>query len=194
MHDVRDQDQTREGYPPESPVPGEDFAGEPSTDAPAKADLEEANASKPDVDPEPVEDESELDNWPSKGYDGPQPWETIDPYDPEVRALHDDPGSENTVTAVVIDHAHPILSSGSAGLEVVELCRHLKRLGYETTVSRGQNVASVLDASVLQAVQSFRRDYGVREDPAQFGSANDVENYVGPYTWEALARAVDQAE
>lgn len=168
----------------------------------ADADFEGAKASgkggftKADVDKLAPDEPAggDFDDWPRKGYSGPQPWEAVDPFSEEARALHEDPGSPNTVAPIVLTHSHPILTSGSGGVEVAELCQQLARLGYKTSVSRGENPFATLDPSVMAAVNQFRDDYGVREDPDGFGGEAAARNHVGPYTWEALDRAVERAE
>jgi hypothetical protein len=134
-----------------------------------------------------------LADWPSKGYDGEQPWEVVDPYSEEARRLHEEPGSPNDVAPIVLTHSHPILTSGSGGVEVAELAQKLAALGYRTSISRGENPFATLDPSVMAAVNQFRDDYGVREDPGSFGGEEIARNHVGPYTWEALDRAVERA-
>src|SRR4051795_13506892 len=59
------------------------------------------------------------EEWPTKGYDGPQPWEVTRP--------------------PALCHNRGILISGSAGDEVLELAACLGRVGYETSISRGEN-------------------------------------------------------
>lgn len=112
--------------------------------------------------------ETKMPDWPSKGYDGPQPWEAEDP--PELT------------------HDHGLLSSGGAGEDVVELAALLERLGFETQYSRGQNPQAIYGESERAAVEAFRQAYGVREDPAIVAAT--IPSVVGPWTWEALYRAV----
>lgn len=110
--------------------------------------------------------------WPSKGYSGPQPYE----------------GEE----AQVITHSRPILSSGSAGGDVAELCRLLKAVGIETPTSEGANPFCILGPGEAAAIDRFRADYGVREDASAFGGDEQLAaRHVGPWTWEALYRAAD---
>lgn len=126
-----------------------------------------------DVD-EPVAAPDPFAEWPAKG--GPsdrQPWR------------------ENSIR---IAHSRPTLSSGSADPAVVELAGQLHDLGYESSISQGENPFHLVDGSVLAAVRQFRRDYGVQEDPTGFGGDNDhgravADNHIGPWTWEAIARA-----
>lgn len=108
-------------------------------------------------------------DWGSKGYTGPQPWESDD--------------------AVVIDHRMPTLASGSDGPAVLELGARLAKLGYESSVSRGENPFAILDPTLLDAVRDFRADFGVHDDYRTFADPDDAANHVGPFTWEALLRA-----
>ena len=109
-----------------------------------------------------------------KGYDGPQPWESGGP-------------------KVTPAHSHPILCSGSAGAEVLGLAQLLLELGYETDITAGRNAFCVLSSSELAAVERFRAEYGVREDPSGFGSGEEAErvarSHVAVWTWEGLLRA-----
>lgn len=111
-------------------------------------------------------------SWPERGYAGPQPWEVGRP--------------------PAIAHDRRILISGSAGDEVLELCACLGRLGYETSVSRGENALAVFGAAERAAVEAFRRDYNVQEDPAIVAAS--TTEAVGAWTWEALFRLVKRAE
>jgi peptidoglycan hydrolase-like protein with peptidoglycan-binding domain len=90
-----------------------------------------------------------------------------------------------------LSHSRPILAPGSAGEDVRELCRLLELQGYETSMSRGENAFSVLDASVLGAVQQFRRSAGVEEAADESVLTTDEHRaaIVGPQTWEALYQA-----
>ncbi|MFL5901247.1 MAG: peptidoglycan-binding protein [Solirubrobacterales bacterium] len=114
--------------------------------------------------------------WPCKGFDGEQPW-----------ADREDP-------SITVAHEMPILASGSAGAPVFELCGMLAELGYETDVTRGTNAFGVFGPAEAAAVERFRQEHGVLEDPTGFGgeSADAVRlaaAHVGPWTWEALRRA-----
>lgn len=113
--------------------------------------------------------------WATKGYDGPQPWEGDADQGPEI------------------NHSRATLTSGSAGPDVAELCELLRRLGYETSYSQGENPFAILAASELAAVERFRSDYGVQEDPSAF-AAHEAANHVGPWTWEALNRAAAELD
>lgn len=106
--------------------------------------------------------------WPCPGYTGPQPWEAENP--------------------PALTQNHLMISSGSAGPEVVELAALLAHLGYGTTISDGQNPHAIYDTGVSEAVRSFCADYGVQEDPAVRQAR--TEDTVGPWIWEALMRAV----
>lgn len=88
----------------------------------------------------------------------------------------------------VIAHGKPILTSGSGGPVVHELGALLAELGYESSVSRGENPFAIVDPSVLEAVQAFRRDHDVAEAVESFPEA-DRDRYVGPVTWQALLDA-----
>jgi hypothetical protein len=119
--------------------------------------------------PEPEEKSSK--GWATKGYTGKQPWES------------ENHGAELHHTG------KPTLSSGSGGVPVAELASLLHELGYETSVSRGENSFSILDGSIMAAVDQFRSEYGVEEDPSGFRSRAEAATHVGPWTWEALLRA-----
>ena len=105
-------------------------------------------------------------DWPRKGYHGPQPWEVDEP--------------------PALTHGHGFIASGEAGEDVELACRLLAYAGYETSVSRGENPLAVWGESERQAVDAFRRDYGIEEDPAVVSAT--VTGVVGPWTWEALYR------
>jgi peptidoglycan hydrolase-like protein with peptidoglycan-binding domain len=107
-------------------------------------------------------------SWPCKGYNGPQPWDADNP--------------------PTLTQNHLMVSSGTAGDEVVELAALLARLGYGTSISAGQNPHAIYDNGVSEAVVAFCRDFGVEEDP-QVRRAR-TEDTVGPWIWEALTRAV----
>jgi hypothetical protein len=137
-----------------------------------------------------------LKSWPSRGYDGPQPWD-LKGLGIAAAAADLEPGEPNTVAPVVVGHGHPVLTSGAAGEAVAELGRRLKALGYPTSISAGENPFNVYDDTVAQAVQLFRGEFNVHEDPAGFGGNHPdgeraAERHVGPYTWEAVIRASDR--
>jgi hypothetical protein len=106
-------------------------------------------------------------DWPHVGYTGPQPWEAENP--------------------PVLTQNHLMLSSGSAGEEVVELASYLAHLGYGTSISAGQNPHAIYDSGISDAVRAFCADYGVEEDP-QVRRAR-TEDTCGPWLWEAIIRA-----
>lgn len=133
-----------------------------------------------------------LDNWPSKDYEGPQPWE----HD-ELNISREDRdnigSSENTVTPT-ISHHHPILTSGSAHQSVHEIGRKLGDLGFPNSVSRGENPFGSVDESVMTSVHAFRAQYGVRPDPSGFGGntpngRSSAEAHLDPWTVEAILKA-----
>jgi peptidoglycan hydrolase-like protein with peptidoglycan-binding domain len=136
-------------------------------------------------------------DWPQKGDTRPQPWDLdavgIAPHERDLP-----PGAPDTISPVLIRHSYPILASGSAGAAVNDLASRLALLGYQTDISRGENPFGVLTDKVLAAVERFREDYGVQEDPTPFGGDTDRSRrraaaIVGPYTWEALIRVSDRA-
>jgi hypothetical protein len=89
-------------------------------------------------------------------------------------------------------HDKPILTSGSGGPAVFQLCNALNELGYETSVSRGENPYGIVDGSVATAVQQFRADRGVEEDAAAFGGEDLAKSHIGPATWIALRDAISE--
>jgi peptidoglycan hydrolase-like protein with peptidoglycan-binding domain len=106
--------------------------------------------------------------WPFVGYQGPQPWEAVNP--------------------PMLTQNHLMLSAGMSGEEVVELAGLLAYLGYGTSISAGQNPHAIYDTGVSAAVRAFCQDYGVEEDPKVRAARTD--DTVGPWLWEALVRAV----
>ena len=112
------------------------------------------------------------ESWPSAGYTGPQPWEVARP--------------------PALCHDRRILIAGSAGDDVLELAAALARVGYETSISRGENALAVYGAAEPAAVEAFHRDYGIKEDPAIISAT--TPDAVGPWTWEALFRLVQRLE
>lgn len=136
-------------------------------------------------------------DWPQKDDQRPQPWDLDTLGIPKAdRDL--EPGSPNTIAPIVIRHRCPTLGSGAAGPMVADLAVRLHALGYATSIARGENPYAVLDHSVLTAVETFRREYGVEEDPTPYGGRSnqavaEAASYVGPYTWEALIRVSDRA-
>ncbi len=137
-------------------------------------------------------------DWPQRDDARAQPWD-LDALGIAKADRELDPGAPNTVSPVVIRHRCPALGSGEAGPLVADLAARLQVLGYETSVARGDNPYAVLDHSVMAAVEAFRRDYGVEEDPTPYGGRNgkaerEAASYVGPYTWEALIRVSDRVQ
>jgi peptidoglycan hydrolase-like protein with peptidoglycan-binding domain len=134
-------------------------------------------------------------DWPVKGDERPQPWDLDACKIPKAdRELED--GAPDTISPVAIRHSYPILSTGSTGSPVTDLATRLKVLGYPTDISRGENPFGILTDSVMQAVEQFREDYNVQEDPTPYGSGPKAReraaSVVGPYTWEGLIRASDR--
>lgn len=114
--------------------------------------------------------------WPKKGAKptSPQPFE------------HDDHGVQVT--------DHPILTSGSGDLRAVsDLGHRLARLGFENSVSRGENPFGLVDESLIAAVNQFRARYGVREPADGFGGDQvQADRHIGPWTATAIVRASDR--
>jgi hypothetical protein len=138
-----------------------------------------------------------LEGWPHKGYDGPQPWEHDKLGIP--REDRDNIGTNpNTVTPTVTHHV-PQLTSGSAHPVVHELGRKLGELGFDNSVSRGENPFGSVDNTILSAVNSFRQHYGVRPDPSGYGGDTPqgralAENHLDPWTVEGILRAHAQRD
>jgi hypothetical protein len=140
-------------------------------------------------------------DWPQKNDERKQPWDLSHTSPSDRDELVNNPGTPNTVAPIVIGHSFPILTSGSGGDQawaVRELGARLKTLGYETDIATGNNPYASLTSSVMSAVERFREDYNVEEDPSAFGGNNAASraraaNHVGPWTWEAIIRASDQA-
>ena len=129
-----------------------------------------------------------LAGWPKKGYSGPQPWD----HDALgiSRSARDEIGSGRNTVTPVISHDCPILTSGSSHPMVHELGRKLGDLGFENSVSRGENPFGAVDQSVLDAVRHFRRQYGVAPDASGFdGDARKADAHLDPWTVEAILRA-----
>lgn len=135
-------------------------------------------------------------DWPQKGDSRPQPWDLDAVGIPKhERELAD--GAPNTVSPVVVRHSFPILANGEAGNVVRELASRLNILGYTTDIAEGKNPFSILTEKVMAAVESFREDYGVAEDPTPYGGNTEhartrAARTVGPFTWEALIRASER--
>jgi peptidoglycan hydrolase-like protein with peptidoglycan-binding domain len=137
------------------------------------------------VNPDPELDvgpDSDWGAWPVKGAkDAVQPWEA-------VAAGDDVPITPRAGLAP--------LGQCSQGADVLDLAQRLAALGYPSTISKGVNPYNVLDESVIGAVRSFRRDYGVRDDPSGYSRDPDhmADNWIGPWTSEAIRRASDRAD
>ena len=149
--------------------------------------------------------------WPKQGgVDGPQPWDlraqglkvgtddsgsttVIDPHSGHVVEL--DAGGTDTISPIVPAHGRPPLSSGSAGSAVLELGALLADIGYPNSVSKGLNPYGIFDESIAGAVERFRYDFDVKEDPSQFTRDKDANaaSHVLAYTWEAILRAAKRA-
>jgi peptidoglycan hydrolase-like protein with peptidoglycan-binding domain len=138
-----------------------EVVGEPAAGTTVSAPTEAAPAAEAPAPPTKLPGD-----WPTKGYHGAQPWEVEEP--PEL------------------SHGNGFLITGSAGDDVELLCSLLKYAGYETSVSRGENPLGIYDASVRAAVEQFRREYGIEEDPGVISAT--VPDVAGPWTWEALCR------
>ncbi len=150
--------------PPAPPQPV--VTADPAPPAPVTMPAETATTESTAVAEELPEE------WPVKGYTGPQPWQVSRP--------------------PAITHNRGILIAGSAGDEVLELAACLARIGYETSISRGENANAVYGGAEREAVAAFHRDYGIEEDPAIIAAS--TSDAVGPWSWEALFRLVRRAE
>jgi hypothetical protein len=184
----------------------------------AQADAPDAgHASGPAAPPPPASVDAPGDlpdyagEWPQLGGfgDAPQPWDlraqglrvstdaegrtTIVGEGGQVTELP--AGAPNTVSPIVVAHGRPTISMLSTGDPVRELAELLALLGYETSISRGTNALAVFDESVAAAVDSFKRDYDVEEDPSGFprDSKDSVQRFVSSWTWEGLLRAARRA-
>lgn len=173
------------------------FGNQPPPSGPDKRDDERDEGAV--ATQEEVSLRKQYADWPQKGDERAQPWD----FDAlgikaEVAKLNEQPGAKNTVTPVVIRHSYPILASGSGHPTIVaDLGQRLADLGYANSVSDGENPLGHVDESILNAVDNFRRDYGVEEDPTPFGGNNTAGQiraalHIGPYTWEAVIRASDR--
>ncbi len=136
-------------------------------------------------------------DWPQKGETRPQPWD-LDAVGIPKHERELDPGAPDTISPVVLRHSYPILASGSAGAVVNELAARLSLLGYPTDISKGENPFGIVTPEVMAAVEKFREDYGVKEDPTPYGGNTESTRTraaltVGPYTWEAVLRASERA-
>lgn len=141
-----------------------------------------------------------FDTWPAKGpefADTPQPWD-LQAHglpQPGVTRDHLPPGEPDEISPVVVAHNKPLLTAGMAGDAVADLADLLKKAGYSTSISEGHNHANAFDATIATAVNTFKRDFHVLEDPSQWPQdARMAERFVGPYVWEALIRVAKLAE
>jgi len=142
----------------------------------------------------PARPQHPLDSWPSKGYDGPQPWDHDALGIP--REDRDRIGSSRNRVTPTISHNYPILTSGSADQCVHELGRKLGELGFPNSVSEGTNPFGLVDQTVVGAIQTFRAQYGVRPDPAPWGGDTEEGRrragaHIDPWTVEAILKAHD---
>jgi hypothetical protein len=133
-------------------------------------------------------------DWPQRGdkfASAPQPYELqqLGLPQPGVNRDHLPGGEPDNISPVVVSHALPQVTPGSAGSPVSLLAQLLAKIGYPTSISRGQNHTFSFDESVNQAVQSFKRDWHVVEDSTAFRTAEEAAQTVGPWIWEALLRA-----
>ena len=135
------------------------------------------------------------DEWGTRGYDGPQPWDhDALEMSKEAHELSKSPiGAANTISPT-ITHSHPTLTSGSAHPAVHELGRKLGDLGYPNSVSKGENPFGHVDESIIAAVDAFRSAYNVQEDPTGFGGSTPAgrriaEAHIGPWTIEGILAA-----
>jgi len=165
--------------PPPAPINAGEAAATPAAPAPPAGEPAAAGATTaaPSPPPVPAEETAAVpaaqqkimdQNWPFKGYDGPQPWE-----------------AENTPELTV---NRLMISPGAAGPEVAELADYLARLGYSSSIAHGQNPTNAYDDTVAAAVRAFCSEYGVEEDPAVIRAR--TPDTVGAWIWEALTRAV----
>jgi hypothetical protein len=133
-----------------------------------------------------------LAGWPSRGYEGPQPWDHDALGIP--RELRESVGSKPNRVTPTISHPYPILTSGSQHACVHIIGRKLGDLGFASSVSQGRNPFGAVDPTVLAAVISFRQAYNVEPDPYGFGGntrkgRENAENHLDPWTVEAILRA-----
>lgn len=134
----------------------------------------------------------QVDNWGTKDYDGPQPWDhKALGVEDQAKAL--EPGQKNDA-APTVSHSFPILTSGSSHPAVHELGRKLADLGYPNSVSRGENPFGAVDGTILSAIDAFRSQYNVEEDPSGFGGhtpagRQNAAAHIGPWTSEGILRA-----
>jgi peptidoglycan hydrolase-like protein with peptidoglycan-binding domain len=91
------------------------------------------------------------------------------------------PRAEDDNEVARLSVGKPILTDGAADPRVNELTAKLSELGYEVAVG------DTVNGEVLAAVRQFRKQHKVEEDP-DIARGGDVDNYIGPETWAALAR------
>lgn len=137
-------------------------------------------------------------DWPTKGSaDQPQPWD-LDAQGVSATERQLEPGAPDTVSPLQPREGLPMLAQGSQGPEVRRIAVALGELGYSNSISRGSidNAYNVVDDSVLAAIEAFRRDYNVAEDPSQFprDPQANAASHIGPWTQEAILRAAERAE
>jgi peptidoglycan hydrolase-like protein with peptidoglycan-binding domain len=104
-------------------------------------------------------------------------------------------GAANHVSPIVPVHGRPLLGPLSSDpVAVGELGRLLATIGYATSVSEGRNPQGVVDESITAAVERFRQDFGVQEDPSAWpvDGERQARLHVGAWTWEALLRAAQR--
>lgn len=138
---------------------------------------------------------TDFEAWPVKGGTGqPQPWDLQAHGIPQPGVTRDflPGGAADELSPVVVAHSKPILQPGTAGTSVVELGQLLATIGYPNSISKGVNHAFSFDDTIMAAVDAFKRDFHVSEDPSQFPGVQ-VETTVGPWLWEALLRAAKLA-
>ena len=133
-----------------------------------------------------------LDQWPSRGYNGPQPWDHDALGIP--RDQRDQVGNNPNRVTPTITHPYPILTTGSAHQCVHELGRKLGELGFANSVSEGKNPFGTVDQTVMSAVNSFRAHYGVIPDPRPYGGDTPAGrqlagNHIDPWTTQAILAA-----
>lgn len=140
-------------------------------------------------------------SWPQRGpssefADQPQPFDLRAHGLPQPGVTRDHlPGGEpDQISPVVVAHDKPLLTTGMAGPYVAELAGLLSKVGYPTSISEGRNGVNAFDDTVAAAVNYFKRDFHVQEDPSQFPDQATADRMVGPYIWEALIRAAKLAE
>lgn len=162
--------------PPVAPAPGGDLnptqaAPPPPPAPPSAAGPAVTTMPAQAAEAAPAEEKILPQDWPKRGYSGPQAWEATNP--PEIT------------------HNQRLITSGTHGPEVIELCALLARLGLSTPISQGLNPHAIYETATAAAVRQFCTEYGVSEDPTIVSAMS--EDVVGPWLWEALFRAVHKA-